>query len=112
MAEALPADPAISRKSLSEKAAVDVVRFGDGHALDTPAGINNIRREYRVEWDVLTRAESDLLIGFFRARRGVERIAWTPHGDVAGEWVCATWSRTWIAGGARANVRATLEERF
>ena len=103
---------AVSRSRLTEKPAVRTVGFGDGYRVDSQQGINSLARQYELDWQALTLADAATLLAFFRERAGWQRITWTPKSESAGQWVCQRYSRQLISGGALANVRATMQERF
>ncbi len=86
--------------------------FGDGYSQAVPDGINHIRREMTLDWDLLTPTQSNEIIDFFRARGGCEPFFWTPSDELTPlKWICAEWSDKRGEGGMRS-VSAKFMQSF
>lgn len=86
--------------------------FGDGYSQAVPDGLNSIRREITVDWDMLTPTDAATIIDFFRARGGVEPFYWTPSDETTAlKWICESWTERRNEGGFRS-VNATFKQSF
>jgi phage-related protein len=86
--------------------------FGDGYSQAVPDGLNHIKREISLDWDLLTPTQSNDIIAFFRARGGCEPFFWTPSDETTAlKWICEEWSEKRIEGGMRA-VTAKFVQSF
>ncbi|AVO43904.1 phage tail protein [Phreatobacter cathodiphilus] len=84
--------------------------FGDGYSQPTPDGLNHMRDVFRLKWDVLTTAQADAIVTFFRTQKGTTPFWWRE--TTTGPWIkvtCKEWSRT---RGAPHTVTATLRQSF
>ncbi|PJK29965.1 phage tail protein [Minwuia thermotolerans] len=98
---------------VSEEAAVVPAPFGDGYDQDVSEGVNNLRLAWRLVWPKLTTADRDALVGFLRARRGVEPFLWTQPGDAAPlKWTCRSWNPGKRLRNGRYDVTASFEQDF
>lgn len=86
--------------------------FGDGYSQAIPDGLNNLRREISLDWDLLTPTQSSQIITFFRARKGCEPFYWTPSDETTPlKWVCDEWTERRIDGGMRS-ISAKFKQSF
>lgn len=86
--------------------------FGDGYTQSVPDGINHIKREISLNWDLLTPAQAADIIDFLRARGGCEPFFYTPSDELTAlKWICEEWNDKRIDGGMRA-VSAKLKQSF
>lgn len=60
---------------------VDTVSFGDGFEQSSPAGINSIRDQWSLTWNLLRREEFDELYSFLVSKRGSEPFQWSIPDD-------------------------------
>lgn len=86
--------------------------FGDGYSQAVPDGINHMRREISLDWELLTPTQSNQIIAFFRARGGCEPFYWTPSDETTAlKWVCEEWSEKRGEGGMRS-ISAKFKQSF
>lgn len=105
----VPPSPGTSDKPNIKKLQAD---FGDGYSQAVPDGINHIKREISLSWDLLTPVQATELTDFFRARQGCEPFYYTPSDELTAlKWICDDWSDTRSDGGFR-RVTAKLMQSF
>lgn len=86
--------------------------FGDGYIQSTAAGLNHIREEWSLTWEVLTGAQSDAVDAFLRGQGGFTPFYWTPPGaSTPQKWTCEDWSISHIQAGFRS-IKATFVQSF
>lgn len=86
--------------------------FGDGYSQAVPDGINHLRREISLDWELLTPAQSNEIIAFFRARGGCEPFYWTPSDEATPvKWICDDWVEKRNEGGMRS-ISAKFKQSF
>lgn len=86
--------------------------FGDGYSQAVGDGINYIRRELSLEWELLTPDQAVEITNFLRARGGVEPFYYTPSDELAPvKWTCDDWSDKRGQGGMRS-VTAKFKQSF
>ena len=95
----------------SAKVKVLKAEFGDGYTQYAADGINNVRYELSLRWDILTPAQCDPMVAFFEARKGYERFQYFASEDIVRKWTCETWERSKIEGGLW-ELSATFIESF
>ena len=84
--------------------------FGDGYSQEGGDGINNVRDQFRLKWNVLMPAQADQIEQFFRARKGYERFWYTPSDSAIPIKVsCPEWARS---RGTPNTISATFREQF
>ncbi|CAJ0861964.1 hypothetical protein AMST5_01445 [freshwater sediment metagenome] len=94
------------------KVSIHKAEFGDGYSQATAAGLNHIRDEWSLTWEVLTPAQADAIDTFLRGQGGHMPFYWTPPGSTTPQkWVCEEWSVTHIQAGFRS-IRATFLQSF
>lgn len=103
--------------SIDESAtfAVDKVQFGDGYVQRTPSGINNALRRWSVTFTDKSKADTDAMVAFWKARFGATSFSWRPTGETTDvRVVCESWSKPiqnrYLAGEFVYNVTATFQE--
>jgi len=86
--------------------------FGDGYSSNVPDGINYIRHELSLTWDVLTPTDAATITAFFEARKGCEPFYYTPSDQPTPlKWVCIDWTRRKIDGGLES-IQAKFTQSF
>ena len=86
--------------------------FGDGYSQAVPDGINHIRRNMSLSWDLLTPSQASVIIDFFIARKGCEPFWWTPSDEITPiKWVCKDWDSKKTTGGF-IEISAKLKQSF
>lgn len=89
-----------------------VAAFGGGYKQRTPAGINNMPRQFSVSWNPCTPATADYIVAFFEAHTGSIPFWWqTPRETYPRKYVCTRWKRSEPEWNASA-VDAYFEEDF
>lgn len=84
--------------------------FGDGYSQPTPKGLNHIRKQVQLQWDVLTYDDMRLIVAFFEGKGGSTPFKFKPYGEpVALKWTCKEWT---YAASAPWTVKATLVQSF
>jgi phage-related protein len=84
--------------------------FGDGYTQEGADGVNHIRSQFQLKWDVLTPAQADQLVAFFKERAGYKRFLYTPSDSSDPiKVVCDEWRRE---RGTPNTVSASFKERF
>lgn len=108
-APAVPPSPGSDIKTTVKKLQAE---FGDGYSQAVPDGINSIRRELSLNWDMLTPDQSAVIIAFFEARGGCEPFYYTPSDDASPKkWTCDDWREKRGDGGFRS-ISATFKQSF
>lgn len=71
----------------------DVIKhqFGDGYIRRAPRGLNHVQMQLSLTWSNLYAADKDLLVQFFRARKGVEPFWYTQPNEACRRFVCEAW---------------------
>lgn len=87
-----------------------VAQFGDGYAQRTADGINTNPKIWTLRWTVPP-ATADLIEDFFDAANAVTPFDWTDLKDVAGQYICTDWDRSYDNYGF-STVNATFVEDF
>jgi len=64
------------------KTSIFAAQFGDGYSQRTPNGINNISREWSLNWVNRPYAHCEDILDFFEARKGSEAFLWTPPKNI------------------------------
>ena len=101
--------PGTSDKPIIKKLQAE---FSDGYSQSVPDGINHIKREIGLEWDLLTPTQSTEIVNFLRARGGCEPFYWTPSDEVVAlKWICEEWSEKRGEAGFRS-ITATFKQSF
>lgn len=67
--------------SMTEEYKVKTIKYGDNYSSRTSEGINAVRQKWKWVWNSVTETDAETLRAFFSARKGVESIQWTPHGE-------------------------------
>lgn len=94
------------------KVKVLLASFGDGYSQATADGLNHIRDEFSLTWEVLTASQADYVDTFLREQGGHTPFLWTAPGQVTPQkWTCEEWSETFIQGGYR-RMTATFIQSF
>lgn len=97
---------------LKPKVKVLKAEFGDGYTQTTADGMNNIRYELALRWEILTPDQCDPMVAFFEARKGYERFTYEANDDTKVRvWTCEDWERTKVQGG-HWELTATFVENF
>ena len=85
--------------------------FGDGFSQPTPKGINHIKRQVSLKWDVLTYEQMREIVGFFERMEGSRPFWFQPFGDPrARKWTCKEWAESTDEG--VWSVNAVLVESY
>jgi phage-related protein len=86
--------------------------FGDGYSQATADGLNHIRNEFSLTWEVLTPAQADAIDTFLRTQGGATPFYWTaPGASTPQKWTCEEWSVSFIQAGFR-RITATFVQSF
>jgi phage-related protein len=86
--------------------------FGDGYSQSAADGVNNIRAEFSLTWEVLTSTDADTIEGFLTTQGGYQPFYWSAPGKTtAQKWTCETWERTFNRAGW-VSIKATLTQSF
>jgi len=96
---------------LEEQPIVRSVRFGDGYEQRLAYGLNTQPKKWSLTFLNRTDTERDNILGFLRARGGVESFDWTDPAGYAGKWVCKAWNNSLVNCNFN-NITATFEEVF
>ena len=84
----------LARKARSLKA-----EFGGGYIQRTGDGINNVRGEYAVVIENLTRDEATIFDNFFTDLGGWRAFLYTRPGEATPrKWICEAWNIRHVAG--------------
>lgn len=87
-------------------------QFGDGYTQATGDGLNHIRAEFSLMWEVLTPAQADAIESFFEAHGGYAPFLWTAPGkSTPQKWTCKQWERTFNRAGF-VSIKATVTQSF
>jgi len=93
----LPFTPQQSSGS-TRKPRVLKASFGDGYEQRTADGLNTIRDEWHLTWN-LNALDRDTLLNFFSNLNGVSSFGWqSPDSISAKRYVCDDWSYTPLSG--------------
>lgn len=85
--------------------------FGDGYRQRVGDGINNVYKEYDVEWEG-SLTDIDELNDHFVERAGYQSFTWTPPKEaVSLKWTCADWNIIYLSETV-AVMTATLRQEF
>lgn len=87
--------------------------FGDGYTQFAPDGINNIKRNLSLTWDLMLPAQATSLTSFFFTQASnASPFYYTPSDEtVPVKWTCDNWEDKRGDGGLRT-VTATFEQSF
>ncbi len=99
--DTLPAiAPSYDSPGLDEEARVIENSFGDGYTQTAADGINSINGSLPLTWKWITTADADILIAFFRAKKGSTPFLYKiPTESSAWMWKCKRWHRDHDRGG-------------
>lgn len=98
--------------SLNPKVGIRKAEFGDGYSQASPAGINHIKHDASLKWEVLTGDERQAIVGFFEANKGTKPFDYHIPGDAQSRtYTCAQWNSTALVAGLWT-MEATFEETF
>ncbi|QIG76831.1 minor tail protein M [Rhizobium phage RHph_Y1_11] len=87
-----------------------VNNFGDGYVQRTPDGLNHDLARLSPKFEVMTYAEAETIMAFFKARKGTEPFWFQLPGAASPQkWVCTSWSRSWD-GEVTQSVTANFQE--
>ena len=106
-----PFDPS---SGVSDDPEVKVLKaeFGDGYTQAAVDGMNSIRRVLTLKWDVLTVAQAQAMLSFFKAQAGAYPFYYQMADDAAPTlWTCEKWSEGFAAASFRS-VTATFRQSF
>jgi phage-related protein len=94
------------------KVSILKAEFGDGYVQTTASGLNHIRDEFSLTWEVLTASQADYVDTFLREQGGHTPFYWTAPGEATRQkWTCEEWSITHIQAGFR-RITATFVQSF
>ena len=79
--------------SLSVEPRVASAKFGDGYEQRVPNGINFILEKWSLTFSG-TRQNMGLVEAFLRTHAGVTSFDWTNPDEVAGKFVCKSWTKS------------------
>jgi phage-related protein len=86
--------------------------FGDGYTQSSPDGLNHIRRQMTLSWEMLNPTQAAAITGFFVAQLGCTPFWWTPSDETTPvKWTCEDWKDKRGDGGFRT-VQATFVQSF
>lgn len=88
---------------LSQEPNITVTKFGDGYESRTPMGINNSPEKWSLKFSETNSVFSEVL-GFVRARNGVESFYWRNPFGAINVYVCRKWSMTRSQGYSSINL--------
>ena len=77
----LPDIPMSYGVTLTEEYKVKTIEYDDNYSSRTGQGLNAVRQNWKWIWNSITETQAEELRSFFAARKGVESIQWTPHGQ-------------------------------
>ncbi len=108
-----PASPVASQQSSGEtKPRTNVVQFGEGYMTRIPEAINNLPKNYNLQWKKITTAEHTTLADFLEARNASESFDYTVPGDgAAKKFICKTWRWTYVDD-THVDFSASFEQVF
>lgn len=87
-----PKNPDVGAQA-TEQPDVFEVKFGDGYSQRGPKGINSIQETLSVNWNLLTLAERDYILTFFRERGGYLAFWYQLPNDRLLRYRCPQWRR-------------------
>lgn len=69
------------------------VDFGDGYSQRSKRGINNAPQQWRLQWNGISDADTEVLRLFFLGLAGVDIIDWQPYNQATElKWTASGWS--------------------
>jgi phage-related protein len=84
--------------------------FGDGYTQRMPDGLNHDLAKLSPKFDVLTWAQAETIMAFFKAQKGCLPFYFTrPGAGSPQKWICPRWSRVWD-GEVTSGVTADFQE--
>jgi phage-related protein len=104
--------PVAPSPGTSDKPTITILKpdFGDGVS-NVRDGINNIRREMTLTWEVLQPDQANVIVSFLEARGGTTPFWWAPSDETPLKWTCKDWSDKRQQGGLRM-VTAVFRQCF
>lgn len=101
--------PGTSRKTQAKRL---IAEFGDGYSLPVPDGINSLKQEISLKWDLLLPDQALLLVKFFESKKACEPFFWIPSDRTTrAKWICEEWSDETLDSGFKT-VSAKFKETF
>ncbi len=101
--------PVQAEKSVETK--IFEAGFGDGYTQRAPAGLNNIKVKWTLEYKWLTNSDYTTLIATLEAAQGSSPLGWAPPGEVKQYFIVRSWNVTGEKY-QRWSIRITLEKVF
>lgn len=84
-------------------------QFGDGYEQRVTDGLNADLGRYQLRFLTRTDSEAAAIDAFLATQGAAVAFDWTPHGGVAGKYVCREWSRRHTHHNNNA-IEATFEQ--
>lgn len=101
------------------KPKVSVLRadFGDGYSQATRSGLNHIRNEFSLTWEVLTPTQADAIEAFLIQQGGDIPFLWSrPGKSTPDKWTCENWEVSFLSplyqGQNYRSIKATFTQSF
>lgn len=89
------------------------VRFGDGYAQRSPAGINHMPDLWNMVFTGCYPVEGDTIVGFFEQHAGHVPFLWTPpRKTVPALYICRRWGRSLPDLDGLTDITATFERDY
>ncbi|WP_457796646.1 phage tail protein [Methylocystis sp. S23] len=111
-----PIQPSIGA---SNKPKVKILKaeFGDGYGQASRDGLNHIRNEFSLTWEVLTPAQANTIEAFLIEHGGDVPFLWTAPGkSTPDKWTCEQWEVSFLAaiyqGENFRSIKATFTQSF
>jgi len=107
-----PPHPPSASTTRTRKARVVTSQFGDGYSQRVGIGLNPVRIEATVVWDVLSHTDADSIASDLIGWAGVEAFLYALPPDLTTRrWICQTWTRSEV-GPLAASISAEFVEVF
>jgi phage-related protein len=97
----------------SAKPEIKVLRaeFGDGYSQATPDGLNHIRQNIELKWEILELDDRNEILAFLEGQAGTKPFHYALPGDSSKLWTCSEWS-TQTLPAQLYSLTATLRQNF
>jgi phage-related protein len=111
-----PMQPSVGATN-KPKVSILKAEFGDGYSQSTAAGVNHIRNEFSLTWEVLTPAQANSIEAFLQQQGGITPFYWTAPGkSTPDKWTCEQWEVSFLAatyqGQNYRSIKATFTQSF
>lgn len=78
--------------SIGSKPKLRVAEFGEGYSQIVRDGLNHIKKDLSLTWDVLTNHQADDIVAFFEERGGDKPFWFKPTNGSLMKWRCEEWT--------------------